>query len=347
MAANVFIFKAASDVSPNWSTFAGAEGDVDAGGTVTFQDSGVYLEICRPTKAMTITNDAGTTPTIGKVSGGGQDALVLTDSGLSGGITLTVEGANSSSHIIFLAGTGSGARVIEAGGVEANLAVELRRCTFKCPNSNIAHMNWSFNDDSATLLMEKCRIEATGGQNSLRGLNTQRVGSTDGVVIRNCEFVGFNGTGNVAVDIDRDSATGNSAVKVINCSFHDCTIGLRTNQAMTSTNNAFGSCTDDVSISDEGGNGDFSFCVFGEQTDTGGFGSGNQFATDPGYNSAPTDLTPGGGSAMIDNGTDTSGDGVTDDFNGISRPQNSVYDVGAHELVVGGVVSQTQIMSVT
>ena len=42
------------------------------------------------------------------------------------------------------------------------------------------------------------------------------------------------------------------------------------------------------------------------------------------------------GGVCEDNGTDLSGSGVTDDIIGTSRPQNSVYDIGAFELVSAG-----------
>jgi len=58
--------------------------------------------------------------------------------------------------------------------------------------------------------------------------------------------------------------------------------------------------------------------------------------TDPLFKNAPSDLSLQNGSPCIDTGTNTSGPqygSVTDDFNGVMRPQRMGYDMGAYEYV--------------
>jgi len=57
--------------------------------------------------------------------------------------------------------------------------------------------------------------------------------------------------------------------------------------------------------------------------------------TDPSFtNAAGADFTLQSGSAARDTGTNLSGDGVTTDYLGTSRPQNGVFDIGAYEYLV-------------
>lgn len=73
--------------------------------------------------------------------------------------------------------------------------------------------------------------------------------------------------------------------------------------------------------------------------------------TDPSFtNAAGSDFTLQSGSAARDAGTDLSASGVTTDYLGTARPQNSVFDIGAYEYIVSagggsGGMSQTPAWS--
>ena len=62
--------------------------------------------------------------------------------------------------------------------------------------------------------------------------------------------------------------------------------------------------------------------------------SGEWAANMPDY--ATYNFYPASDAAIVDSGVDLSGSGVTDDIIGTSRPQNSVYDIGAFEYAAAG-----------
>ncbi len=347
MPLNTFVFKAAPNVSPDFDTLSGAEADLTATGTIKITDSGVYNEKYIPKKDQILTWSAGQTPTIGKTSGGGRGGIDLTDGGLGAGDTVTIIGPNDIDRMTVVMGTAATSRWLIGSTVSLDSA-SISNIIAKCQNDFATNALWAFNG-TKPLTISKCRIENdSGSAASIIALGIQKQSGTNTVKIQNCEWVGFDGAvPNVALDIDKDSVVAQKSVQVLNNSFYNCKTGIRSDQGGDFRNNAFGTITDDIELSGEASNGDFAFNVFGEQTDTGGFGTGNVFATDPVYVSPPADLKPGTGSPMIDAGTDTSSDGVTDDFFGVSRPQpgGGTYDIGAHELVqAGGVGSQTQII---
>lgn len=73
------------------------------------------------------------------------------------------------------------------------------------------------------------------------------------------------------------------------------------------------------------------------QISAGGIGhtQTTNLTTDPSFtNAAGNDFTLQSGSAARDVGTDLSAAGVTTDFIGTARPQNSVFDIGAYEYIV-------------
>jgi hypothetical protein len=67
--------------------------------------------------------------------------------------------------------------------------------------------------------------------------------------------------------------------------------------------------------------------------------------TDPFEDSASFDATLADGSALIDEGSDQTANGVTEDIVGTARPQGAEYDIGAHEAAGGPTVALTGTVS--
>ena len=158
-------------------------------------------------------------------------------------------------------------------------------------------------------------------------IRMQQAGVSTVLVYNN--IVRDNTEGNGAIRIDTNSS--NSVMRIYNNTFENNLRSIQTVQRGDYKNNLFANNTDDINVSGSADLADFVTNAFEEQTDTGGFGSGNIFgitSTDEFTNEAADDFHLKGGANSRNTGTDLSGT-VDDDFDGKPRPLEGTHDIGA------------------
>ena len=193
-----------------------------------------------------------------------------------------------------------------------------------------------------------CKIRSNGG-NGLYQANSW--GLTELLNIQRCEFDGYDHANSQGMDIKensintivvansifRDHGTDgictsetNSAdtIDVLNCTFDNNGDGIDYGTRGTFTNNIFTNNTDDVSLSGNGNDADFTYSAFEEQGSP--FGSNNIFSitsTDEYVNEGADNFQLKDTAQSRNAGTNT---GLADDFAGNDRPVDD-YDIGAYE----------------
>jgi len=178
--------------------------------------------------------------------------------------------------------------------------------------------------------------------------------AADEVIFNRCEFIADSGddcitnVSNTVVDaytikncILRDGLMGydspsttNAHVKFYNNTVVGNATGADVNLRGDFQNNIFANNTDDVVLGANSDKADFITNAFEEQTDSGGFGSGNIFgitSNDEFADEGSNDFHLKAGAQSIDAGTVIAV--VTVDYDGVSRPQGSSYDIGAYEFI--------------
>jgi len=171
-----------------------------------------------------------------------------------------------------------------------------------------------------------------------------------------------SGSGGIAVTaVESDGGTYTVALDVINATSNAQATGLAATGEVTGGGNLTVNCnaknviamlnTTDFDTAIVAGaptiNMTLTNCLSDDGTADDFSGSGNlvdQTATDVHTAPGTRDWTLKAGSAAIDAGTDTSGDGVTVDIVGIARPQGAAYDIGAWESESSFIDNTTPIL---
>jgi len=213
--------------------------------------------------------------------------------------------------------------------------------------------------DNCTVDGVEIRLAASGIVVSLSGTND--------VIIRNVLIsgstvdatVGINGrTGSVNVTYENcvimkvkvveTSSEGikhdvGGTLKVFNCTINGFDAAWENDAAgstATLKNNAFFNCNDDFEDGSTSPTIDFCASDDGDGTNSVDLSPGG--SEPDGWNDAFTNYSASNGDVTVKNtssviynaGTDLSGEGITDDIIGTSRPQSTSYDIGAFEFIV-------------
>lgn len=208
-------------------------------------------------------------------------------------------------------------------------------------NKNIMVFDNTFSTDG--IILNRCNVH---GENS----NIQDciwLGGTTNVnafLITNCIIRG-SGTGHAGVHSGDDTTV--SILRLYNNTIVNNDMGLEIACTSDTQNNIFANNTDDLVLTDDADKSDFSYNSFEEQTDTGGFGSNNNF----GITSSNEFIDESSNDYHLKSGAVSRNDGntlaiITEDFDGISRPQESYYCIGAYEYIPGaGGTESVMIMT--
>ncbi len=174
--------------------------------------------------------------------------------------------------------------------------------------------------------LNRCLITGTSGDTGFRS-NASTIANA--YEIKNSIFHGM------ARGIRFDGVTTNSVLTLFNNTIEGTgTQGFEVNSRGDFKNNVFANNTSDINFIGSSNVADLVTNAFEQQTDTGGFGADNIFgitSTDEFVDETTDDFHVKNASSQIFNSGTTIGS-VTEDFDQVSRPQGSDYDIGAYEL---------------
>jgi hypothetical protein len=224
----------------------------------------------------------------------------------------------------------------QTSGASTKMSLENLKFTYTVHQPRVAYYN---SNGNAVGMMDIYRCEFVGNTTLAGGAEWANATFAGAVTVRSSIFRGFTATGGFGLRMAQ--ASSNAAVYDLNNTFYGNSIGVSLNARGVHTNNVFGGNTDDIAgLSTPVTVNDFSYCAFAEQTNTGGtFGAGCIFGitvANEFVNTSTPDLHVKNVSSQIYN-SGTSLAGVPLDFDGLSRPQGTNYEIGAYEfLAIGG-----------
>lgn len=223
---------------------------------------------------------------------------------------------------LILSSNSASSGLIYQGTNGASTAITYRNVKFTHSGTASGHYTYNSNGNVAGMLtFNKC--EFVGNANSNGAIACAVATNTGCVTISNCLFYGFTRSDSSGV-LAFTQSTSNLAVNCYCSTFYNNDTAVNVYCRGVHTDNAYIGNTDDVLLNGSSTINDFTYCGFGEQA-TGGTGcqfsltASNEFA-----NAGSNDF-------HLKSGATCTVASVADDFDGVSRPQGSAYDIGAYE----------------
>jgi len=288
-----------------YTAIAPAEAVSLAGDILEIQDDRTYAETWLPSSERTLRNKLGNTPIVRAVGFGnaGVGPITILGQGDNTDFTFT----NAATHPIGYAGTN-------------NVVVVIDNVTLDCTKANNNTTN-ILGSGAINFTFKNCNILGTGKSGIV--ITNSNAGSTYSIrtnYIHDISDAGISFLGAAGSTLN------------INCNtIRNCSVGTGTGGAADIIkHNLYQDNTTDIGGTPTKAN--YTYNCFEQQTDTGGWGTGNLFATSITFTGISTAIPTGwqmaGDQANIDAGDTT---GITPDIEGTTRPQNSNFDMGAYE----------------
>jgi hypothetical protein len=228
---------------------------------------------------------------------------------------------------LILTSNSSSSGLIYHGTVGASTAITFRNVKWNHTGTAFGHNYYNQNGGVANMLtFDKC--EFVGNASSSGAIAIANSTTTNTATIKNCLFYGYSVSSSQGV-IANSQTSSNLVIDVYCCTFYGNDTAYASNGRGNITDCVFIGNTDDISLGGSAVIGDFTYCGFGEQA-TGGTGcqfsltAANEFVA-----AGSNNFHLNSGATCRNNGTTVAS--VTDDFDGVSRPQGSAYDIGAYE----------------
>ncbi|MCE5300208.1 MAG: DUF11 domain-containing protein [Spirochaetia bacterium] len=220
-------------------------------------------------------------------------------------------------------------------------------CTVKrtsTSTTNNAVFYWANNaNNNGTLTLKQCLVT---GNSSGYGFNMQAANRSNMGVLENSIITGFTGSSYAAI-FDNNTNDANN-IKITNCSIvgnyigykHGSTCAGGTGEVIKNT--VFAGNTDDISGYCSSATGQVQYCAF--ESESTGFGTGCQYS----INAANEFVSDGSDWHISSSSTQLRNKGTTGtsiDYEGVTRPQEGVTDIGAYEYSVGIKISKSADVS--
>lgn len=288
----------------DFTTVNAAEASSIAGDILEIQDNRTYNETWTPGSERTLRNGNGSTPTVRTAN-----------FDMAGVGPITIIGLGAVDDFTFTSGA---SHTIGYGGSN-DLVLVVDNITADCTKGNNNTFQILGSGD-LTITVRNCNILGTGQS----GFNITNTNASSTYVI-NTNYV--HDVDNVGISFSGNAA---SSLTVRENTIRNCTSGVALDSGDTMKHNLFQDNTTDIAGTPAKAN--YTFNLFEEQTDTGGWGASNVFATSITFTGIPTAIPTGwemaSNQANIDAGDTT---GISPDIVGTTRPQGTDYDIGCFE----------------